>query len=83
MGLFDRFKRPAHRPGADPRLEQLVQQLTDADWAVRRDAARALGELGASARVAVPALEQAISDENGEVCLAASDALSRIRIACD
>jgi len=37
--------------------------------------------MGAAAEAAVPPLEEAISDEHGEVCLAASDALSKIRRA--
>ena len=43
--------------------------------------AQALGDLGAAAESAVPALEEAISDEHGDVCVAASAALSRIRAA--
>ena len=80
MGLLDRFKK---KPGAEPspELPGLMEQLRDGDWQVRRDAARRLGDLGAAAEPAVPVLEEVISDEHGEVCLAASDALSRIRRA--
>lgn len=82
MGLFDRFRRSPQSP-EEARLGELVRNLRHSDWQVRRDAARALGELGARAESAVPALEEAIADEHGEVCLAASDALSRIRLAAN
>jgi len=85
MGLFDRFKKSAAPgvPGPSPTtdLDTLVAQLSHPDWRSRRAAAERLGELGPRAESAVPALEEAISDENGEVCLAASDALSKIRKA--
>lgn len=82
MGLFDRFKKkePA-ATGVDPEVAALVQRLRDGAWKTRYDAAERLGELGARSLTAVPALEDAISDDNGEVCLAASDALAKIRRA--
>lgn len=80
MSLFDRFKRARTADVGSP-IPDLVRRLRDDDWQVRRDAAVALGELGAAAEEAMPALEDAIADDNGEVCLAASDALSKIRIA--
>ena len=84
MALFDRFKKPAPSPGGgDPRLAAWVAELGAEDWRVRKAAAEALGGLGAAGQPAVAALEEAISDEHGEVCLAASDALSKIRIASD
>jgi HEAT repeat protein len=82
MGLFDKFKKsepPA--PRERPELAPLIAGLGDPDWEVRARSARELGELGAAAEAAVPALEEAISDEHGDVCVAASDALSRIRAA--
>lgn len=80
MNLFDRFKRDRTAAVSSP-IPDLVGRLRHDDWQVRRDAAVALGELGAAAEEALPALEDAIADDNGEVCLAASDALSKIRIA--
>lgn len=77
MGLFDRFKGKK----TDPRLAQLTTELRDTDPARRLAAASALGDLGAAAQSAVPDLEEAIADTDGEVCLAASDALARIRKA--
>lgn len=78
MGLFDRFKS---RKSADPRLTELLAELRHEDPARRKAAAEALGDLGQAALPAVGDLEEAIADEDGEVCLAASDALARIRRA--
>lgn len=79
MGLFDKFKQALG--GDDPQIRALVAKLKDPDWKARFEAAQKLGELGSKATAAMPALEEAISDDNGEVCLAASDALSKIRRA--
>lgn len=78
MGLFDLFKG---KKSTDPRLAELTAQLRDGNPARRLAAATALGDLGAAAQAAVPDLEEAIADTDGEVCLAASDALARIRKA--
>jgi len=74
MGLFDKFKKKI-----DADIQALIDQLADSDAGRRKDAATKLGELGARATPAQSALEDAIADVDGEVCLAASDALSRIR----
>lgn len=81
MGFLDRFRKsdPEERPA--PELGALCLQLTHGEWEQRAAAAEALGDLGRRAEAAVPALEQAICDEHGDVCLAASSALSRIRAA--
>jgi HEAT repeat protein len=82
MGLFDKFKKSEpDAPGPAADLAPLLAGLSDPDWEVRKRSAEALGDLGAAAQPAVPDLEEAISDEHGDVCLAASDALSRIRAA--
>lgn len=78
MGLFDRLKG---KKTDDPRLSKWKAELRHADPARRLAAATALGDLGAEAQAAVPDLEEAIADADGEVCLAASDALARIRKA--
>lgn len=67
--------------GGDAEIQKLVKDLKDPQWETRYQAAKKLGDLGSRATAAMPALEEAIADENGEVCLAASDALSRIRRA--
>jgi HEAT repeat protein len=83
MGLFDKFKKSAPPPAEDDGVDVsgLIAGLADPDWEVRARSAQALGELGARAEAAVSVLEATISDEHGDVCLAASDALSRIRAA--
>ena len=84
MGLFDKFKRsspagPAESGTHD--VQHLIRQMEDPDWQVRYAAAQKLGSLGARARAAEEVLLEHISDENGEVCLAASDALQKVRKA--
>jgi HEAT repeat protein len=74
MGLFDRFKKKI-----DPEVQAQIDRLGSAEARTREAAARALGEMGVRAADAQPALEEALADEDGDVCLAASDALSRIR----
>jgi HEAT repeat protein len=81
MGLFDRFRKESKAPAHDPSLPRWIAALGHSDWQTRKQAAEALGGLGARAEEAVPALEAAIADENGDVCLAASEALSKIRAA--
>ena len=82
MGLFDRFKKsPAPEGLPDIEVQLLIAKLTAPDWKTRFDAARELGNLGARAVVAVPALEEAILDDHDEVCTSAADALSAIRRA--
>jgi HEAT repeat protein len=76
MGLLRRRREPEDEPPAE--LARLVEQLADADWRVRLEAARAIGALGRRARAAVPALEERITDDNGDVCNAAAEAMSRI-----
>ena len=76
MGLFDRFKKKT-----DPQIQTMIDQLGSDDARLREAAARALGGLGERASEAQSALEQALADEDGDVCLAASDALSQIRKA--
>lgn len=62
-------------PAAIPALKTA---LTDADPEVRRQAARALGQMGPEAEPAVPELTQALSDKEATVRLAAAQALGRI-----
>jgi HEAT repeat protein len=78
MGLFERFRK-GPKPGRDPRLPRCITELGDPDWRTRKRAAETLGALGVGAEDVVAALEAAIADENGDVCLAASEALSKIR----
>jgi len=56
-----------------------VERLGSEDARVRETAARELGAMGSRAAAAQSALEDALADTDGDVCLAASDALSKIR----
>jgi HEAT repeat protein len=53
--------------------------LTEADWSGRWIAARALGDLGPSAKEAIPALEMLLSDREERVRLIAAEALKKIK----
>lgn len=77
MGWFQRDKKnePEEPP---PELAELLVQLGHEDWKVRLSAARAIGDLGPRAISAIPALEERIVDENGDVCNAAAEAMSKI-----
>ena len=84
MGWLDKFKKPPEAKGSPTggtEVARLTRELKAAEWERRQAAAQRLGELGARAEAAIADLEEAICDENGEVCLAASDALSKIRKA--
>jgi HEAT repeat protein len=52
--------------------------LADADASVRQEAAKALGDIGAQAREAVPSLQKALLDPDEGVRSAAGLALKRI-----
>jgi HEAT repeat protein len=75
MGWFQKKDKPADPP---PELAELLHKLGDEDWQVRLAAARAIGDLGPQAVSAIPALEELIVDQNGDVCNAAAEAMSKI-----
>jgi HEAT repeat protein len=68
----------AAEPADDARVERLIERLKNPDFEERRRAADALGDLGATAASAVPALVAALKDEHVEVHWYALDALGRI-----
>ncbi len=60
-------------------LPLIVEALkTDRSWEVREWAARALGEAGLAARAHLPALREALTDEDDRVRTAAERAIARI-----
>jgi len=79
FGFFkkrDREARPRGQPA--PRTAELVRQLDDPDPARRRAACEELAEMGSEAEAATAKLQELIHDDDGDVCLAAAAALSRI-----
>jgi len=56
----------------------LNEALKDSAWAVRREAAEALGKMGADAKAAVPYLIEALEDSNSDICRKAAIALGEI-----
>lgn len=86
MGLFDFLKKKqqdAPPAGPDPELDALVRKLKDPDPKVRLDTCHKLGAMKARAASARPALEELIVDPDGDVCLAAAEAMSVILRAMD
>ncbi len=62
---------------AEPDIQSLIRQLENVDARVSRDALKALVEIG---EPAVPALIEALSDENRAIRLKAAKALGQIDI---
>jgi len=80
MGFKDLFKKRGE-PAATPEpaeIAGLLARLASPDWKVRFDACKALKAFGPEAVRAVPMLHELITDDNGDVCNAAADALSSI-----
>ena len=77
------------RAGLDPkvlerirmeqRIQQLIHQLGFTESSDRNYAANALGRIGPDAKAAVPALIEALNDQDEGVRLSAAKALNRIR----
>jgi HEAT repeat protein len=66
------------RMGGQRSTNALVGLLQDSDWQMRGTAALALGEIGASAKKAVPALIRALRDDDENVRACAAHALGGI-----
>ncbi|MBX9790047.1 MAG: HEAT repeat domain-containing protein [Pirellulales bacterium] len=69
---------PAGKDTAKIALPHLIEGLSSQVPMVRREAADALGDLGARAREAVPVLTELLTDSDPTVAEAAKDALARI-----
>jgi endoglucanase len=59
-------------------VRQLVKELGDQEWSVRRDAAAALKLTGPDGEIAVPALTAALGDEEWQVRRPAAEALANL-----
>jgi hypothetical protein len=75
MGLFDRFRKQ-DQPSEE--VNALIAHLDDEAAEERLEACRALGNLGDAAKSAIPRLQDLLSDVDGDVCLAAANAISQI-----
>jgi hypothetical protein len=71
----------AEAPPGNSDVKALIQQLKDANEAVRLKAAKELGKLGRQARDAIPALTEAMQDDDADVRSVAKQALAKIRDA--
>ena len=77
MGLFGKlFGKSSDEPSEE--VQALIAQLDDADPAVRGEAAKRLGDLGAKASAATDKLLELMNDDDGDVCNFAADAYSKV-----
>jgi HEAT repeat protein len=67
--------RPADKAAA---ISMLVQWMSDKDWNVREAAATGLGQMGSAGKTALPALKNAIHDQDASVRDAAVRAVAHI-----
>ena len=59
-------------------INQLIQQLKTRDWKTRFDAVYSLGQMGESAKSAVPSLIALLKDQSDDVRSAAANALKKL-----
>jgi HEAT repeat protein len=78
MGLFGKLFGGGRAPAPETRVRELQAHLDDPDPRIRERACRELGDLGAAARPAADRLLALTNDEDGDVCLAAADAYSKV-----
>ena len=76
MGIFDKIFGGSKEP--TPRVQELMAQMKSDDPAIRKAACDAIGELGDEAKPATDLLEELIQDQDGDVCNAAADAISKV-----
>jgi hypothetical protein len=62
-------------------VKALIRQLQDKDEAIRLKAAKSLGKLGRHARGAIPALTEALKDDDADVRAVAKQSLAKIQAA--
>jgi HEAT repeat protein len=76
MGILNKIFGGSKEPS--PRVQGLMGELRSDDPAVRKAACEALGELGGEAELATELLEELIQDQDGDVCMAAAAAISKV-----
>ncbi len=80
MGIFDFLKKSTGPPSADvARVQELVQMLSSDDPKERLAACQELQQLAPAGAAAAEKLLSMIDDPDGDVCLAASAALTEIQ----
>ena len=65
-------------PNAAPAIDELIPLLKHEDYVIRQLAAYALGQIGPQAKRAVPALKQALNDQQMSVLTSVQNALVAI-----
>ena len=76
MGILNRIFGGSNDPS--PKVVALMADMRSEEASVRLAACEALGELGEEAKPATELLESLIQDEDGEVCIAAAAAISKV-----
>ena len=76
MGIFNKLFGGSNEPS--PRVQELMEQMRSEDPAARKAACESLGELGEEAKPATELLEELIQDQDGDVCIAAAAAISKV-----
>lgn len=76
MGFLNKIFGGSNEPS--PRVQALMGDMRSGDPAVRKAACEALGELGDEAKPATDLLEELIQDHDGDVCMAAAAAISKV-----
>ena len=80
MGIFDFLKKSTDSPSADiARVQELVVMLSSEDPKTRLAACKELEQLAPSGKAAAEKLLDMIDDSDGDVCQAASAALTEIQ----
>ncbi len=80
MGIFDFLKKSTGTPSADiARVQELVVMLASDDPKARLAACKELEQLAPAGGAAAEKLLALIEDSDGDVCLAASSALTEIQ----
>ena len=69
VGLFGIWMGGCGNQTSEQKVERLIKKLQHGNPEVRVNAAEALGSIGEGAVDAMPALIQALKDQNSKVCL--------------
>ena len=76
MGIFNKLFGGSKEPS--PRVLELMEQMRSEDPSERKAACEAIADLGDEAKPATELLEELIQDQDGDVCIAAAAAISKV-----